>query len=111
MINWFFIGVALFIVTKLIIGARNKMLRVDALQRNGIRTQGIVLKNRLMLGRISVVRPVIQFTTLAGAVIEATDVNGTAMIIPKFAKGQRVTLFYQEDNPSNFTITSNGRYS
>jgi hypothetical protein len=42
-------------------------------RKNGVRTRGVVMHNTFHLGRISVARPVVRFTTQEGMVIEAED--------------------------------------
>lgn len=36
--------------------------------------------------------------------IETEDLNGWAMAIPRFSKGEKVALIYEEDNPTNFKL-------
>jgi hypothetical protein len=72
------------------------------LQQHGIRTQGIVIRNKFSWGRISVFRPIIRFTTTTGQGIEAVEYSGLELAVPRFSKGEEVALIYEENNPLNF---------
>lgn len=76
--------------------------------KNGVRARGVIVRNNFHLGRISVSRPVVQFTTQEGIAIEAEDTKGVAMAIPRFSVGKAVWVAYNRDNPRDFVILSSG---
>jgi hypothetical protein len=82
--------------------------RSENLKMSGIRTQGIVVRNKFCWGRMCVTRPIIQFQTQQGKTIEALDQNGAALAVPRFSKGTRVMLIYKEEDPTDFDISSEG---
>jgi hypothetical protein len=77
-------------------------------RKNGVRTRGVIVRNNFHVGRISVSRPVVQFTTQAGVLIEAEDIKGLAMAIPSFSAGKAVWVAYNSANPYDFVILSSG---
>jgi hypothetical protein len=77
-------------------------------RKNGVRTRGVIVRNNFHLGRISVSRPVVQFTTQEGIVIEAEDTKGVAMAIPRFSVGEVIWVAYNRANPHEFMILSSG---
>ncbi|GGF07916.1 DUF3592 domain-containing protein [Hymenobacter cavernae] len=102
--NWFFTIWALVIIGMATRHIFKEKLRTKNLRLHGIRAQGVVIRNKFHLSRISVFRPVIQFQTQQGEVIEADDLHGWAMAIPRFSKGEKVTVLYEEGNPTNFEL-------
>ena len=82
---------------------------MERLKSTGVRTHGEVLGNKIMWGRITVVRAIIQFTTVDGRVIKAED-QGSAMIIPEYNKRQKVMLLYDETNPKNFAVLNSANW-
>jgi hypothetical protein len=95
----------------LIIIGKAKDEEVEWFRRNGIQTQGTVIENTICWGRIIVVRPVVQFTTEHDEIIQALDENGSALAMPRFTVGQKVTLIYEKSNPRNFRISSSGAFA
>ena len=77
-------------------------------RKNGVQTQGLVVKNIFHLGRLSHFRPVVRFESQDGKVIEAEDTHGVAYAIPRFSKGATINLIYIKSNPEDFRITSRG---
>ena len=84
---------------------------VDELRQSGGRAQGVILRNKIHWGRITVVRAFVQFHTEDGQLVEAEDELGTAMAIPKFSAGQQVGLYYDKNNPKRFVIVTPGNFS
>ena len=80
-------------------------------RQNGIQTQGIIVENKLCWGQITVIRPIVKFTTQQGEVIQAMDENGLALAIPRFIKGQNIVLIYSKANPRNFRIMTSGDFA
>jgi hypothetical protein len=72
------------------------------LRQHGRQTQGVVVRNKIMWGRIIVIRPVVRFTTASGQVIEAVDHSGWASAFPRFTKGEKVVIRYHEQDPMQF---------
>ena len=83
----------------------------EAFRQNGIQTRGIIIENQLCWGESSVVRPVVQFTTKSGEVVQALDENGMALAVPRFSKGQNIMLIYNRENPHDFRIMTNGNFA
>jgi hypothetical protein len=75
-------------------------------RKNGVRTRGVIVRNNFHLGRISVSRPVVQFTTQEGVVIEAEDTKGMALAIPRFSVGEVIWVSYNRANPHDFIVLS-----
>ena len=102
--NWFFIIWALLAAGLAVRGFFKEKSRAENLRLHGIRTSGLVIRNKFHLSRISVFRPVIQFQTQQGEINETEDLNGWAMAVPRFSKGEKVALIYEEDSPTNFKL-------
>lgn len=77
-------------------------------RKNGVRARGVIVRNNFHLGRISVSRPLVRFTTQEGVVIEAEDTKGMAMAIPRFSSGKMIWVAYNRANPYDFVILSSG---
>jgi hypothetical protein len=73
-------------------------------RENGVRTRGVIVRNTFHLGRISVSRPVVQFTTREGIRIEAEYTKGIATAIPRFSAGEVVQVAYKKEKPYDFVI-------
>ncbi|WP_324679002.1 DUF3592 domain-containing protein [Hymenobacter sp. GOD-10R] len=104
--SWDFIIIGFMAVATLVFALYREETRTSQLKEHGIKTKGIVLKNKFHLSRASVFRPIVQFKTEQGQIIEAEDMNGIAIAIPRFSKGEEIILLYEEANPRNFTILS-----
>lgn len=105
--KWHLILVLLIVVNGvriLIRQVRKYFQQISSLKQHGIRTYGVVVRNKFLLGDPSVFRPLIRFTTQQGVVIEALERHGLAMAIPRFSKGEKVNVLYENDNPVNFKI-------
>jgi hypothetical protein len=76
--------------------------------KKGVRTRGVIVRNKFHLSRISVSRPIVQFTTQEGILIEAEDTKGWATAIPRFSVGKAVWVAYNSANPYDFVILSSG---
>lgn len=98
------VGVVLLVGLTLWLSKR----RADQLRATGVWTRGEVISHRIHAGRTTVLRPVVRFETKTGKVIEAEDTNGVAYAIPRFSQGTMVRLVYEETNPHNFQIESQG---
>jgi hypothetical protein len=83
-------------------GIYKERRRNEQLRQHGVQTQGVVVRNKFILGRVSVFRPVIRFATSTGEVVEAIDYSGWAAAFPRFAKGEKVRIIYEAGNPQNF---------
>jgi hypothetical protein len=79
--------------------------------QNAGRAQGLVVENKICWGRIIVVRPIVRFITQQGEIVQAIDEKGLAMAIPRFSKGQNITLLYNKENPYDFRIITNGDFA
>lgn len=106
--NLTFVAFALIAVIIAAYGFWRDSQQKDYLQEHGIRTSGIVIHNKFCFGRICVFRPIIQFQTQQGRTIEALDQHGPAMAIPRFSKGTKVMLVYEEENLTIFRVLSEG---
>ncbi|UYZ60754.1 DUF3592 domain-containing protein [Hymenobacter latericus] len=76
------------------------------LREAGARTKGVIIGNKLDIGRISVIRPIVRFETNTGKIVEAEDKNGVATLVPAYRKGAVVNVVYNEANPLDFEILS-----
>ena len=79
-----------------------------AFRANGLKAQGLVVKNVLELSDASTFRPLVRFTTQKGEVILAEDTQGVAFAVPRFAAGSTVNLIYNPHDPHDFRIVSPG---
>ena len=108
--GWPIILFGVVFITIFIWRLRQEFIRKRKLQLTGIRTSGIILSNKICWGRITVVRPIVQFQTVEGHTMELMDRHGVAMVFPRFSKGTKVVLLYDPANPANFNILSTGNY-
>ncbi|GAA4380513.1 DUF3592 domain-containing protein [Hymenobacter koreensis] len=83
--------------------------RKERLRVNGQYAQGIVVKNKIIWGRITVVKPVIRFEIQDGRIIEALYEHGVALAVPRHPKGATVTILYDAMNPDDFDIVAASR--
>ncbi|AWM31838.1 DUF3592 domain-containing protein [Hymenobacter nivis] len=102
--DWFFIVWMIFIAILAIRGYAKDYQQRQKLREHGVQVQGTVVRNKFILSRISVFRPVIRFETTQGETIEEIDYSGWAMAFPRFTKGEKVALIYELDNPKNFKL-------
>ena len=93
----------------LLVGLYGAKKRHDRLQVNGLRTQGVVVRNKIRWGKTIVVQPVVSFTTHDGRVIETLYEHGVALAVPRYPKGATVTILYDKMNPHDFDIIAASR--
>ncbi|OUJ74857.1 DUF3592 domain-containing protein [Hymenobacter crusticola] len=97
---WFILVASLATIHSLKVIRRSRRLFLK-----GIKAQGIIVGKTWTNGNTrSVVLPVIQFITTDGDVVKVTGNFG--MSIPTFYVGERVTLFYDAQNPQHFDLDS-----
>jgi|GEM_PF-3245497 len=77
-------------------------------RKQGVRVRGGIVRNEFHLGRTSVSRPVVRFTTTLGQVIEAEYPKGWATAIPRYSAGRAVWVAYNKTNPFDFVLLSPG---
>lgn len=85
------------------------------LQKSGIKTEGKVIRNEKYIENIVdyfnqvvpiiLYRPVIEFTTKDGLVLQATCDEGSNP--PTYKEGDIVNIIYPSNNPENFELESN----
>jgi hypothetical protein len=73
LMNWLFVCWFAFVGIMAIRGITQSLRKSAGLRQHGRQTQGVVVRNKVMWGRIIVIRPVVRFTTTSGQVIEAVD--------------------------------------
>ncbi|MBC6605912.1 DUF3592 domain-containing protein [Hymenobacter sp. BT188] len=74
------------------------------LRNEGLKALGTVVGFKTRWGRTTTVHPRIQFITQIGEVVEVEGHTGIA--IPLQRKGEKVTIYYEADNPKNFALDS-----
>ncbi|GGG40681.1 DUF3592 domain-containing protein [Hymenobacter glacieicola] len=79
------------------------------MQRNGVRVQGVVVRNKIKWGQNTTVRPIVRFTTHEGQTIEAELLHGVSFAIPRYPEGATVTVVYNRDNPYEYDVTGASR--
>ena len=107
--SWFYIAWAVLIIGLAIRSGIQEYLKRKRSRSASIRVQGIVIRNNFHPSQeVSVFRPVIRFQTRQGEIIEAEDQHGLALAVPRFSAGTKVVISYEETNPANFRILSEG---
>lgn len=99
----FVFGAMTVIAVFALIGAKQHH---DRMQTNGVRVQGVIVRNKIKWGRNTTVRPIVKFVTVEGQTIEAESEYGVAFAIPRYPKGAMVTVLYNRDNPLEFDIVA-----
>jgi hypothetical protein len=79
-------------------------LEHERLRKSGGRARGVIVHNNFHVGRISVFRSVVRFTTQEGVIVEAEYQKGIATAIPRFSIGAVVQVAYDKKNPYDFLI-------
>lgn len=100
----------LFVIAAFVWNLYNQAQRTEELRQQGGRAQGVVVGNKIKWGRHTVVRAVVQFRTEEGQLVEAEDELSTNTIVPKYAKGQQVVVYYDKINPQSFVIITPGNF-
>jgi hypothetical protein len=93
-------GVFALIVYKMVKHIRN----ATKLRNEGIKAFGTVVGFKTRWGRTTTVHPRIQFITQIGEIVEVEGHAGIA--IPLQCKSEKVTIYYESDNPKNFALDS-----
>jgi hypothetical protein len=88
---YFFVALLIGAVL-LVLLSKAKDMEMEWFRKNGIQTQGTVVKNTFCWGRISVTRPVVRFTTEHGEIIESMGEKGLALAVLRFSVGQKIIL-------------------
>jgi hypothetical protein len=97
------IGIA-GVLTVLYVGAKQ---RYDNIQADGVRVQGVVIRNKTNWGQITTVQPIIRFVTRDGQTIEAEYWIGEGFA--RYPEGVTVTIMYNQQNPYAFDIVNASR--
>jgi hypothetical protein len=108
---FYIISIILTVSVLLIVSGKTIDFENGVFRQNSIQTKGVIVKNKSCLGRITVIRPVVQFTTHNGEVVQALDESSSALAIPRFSEGQQIVLIYNKENPYDFRIVSNGHFA
>jgi hypothetical protein len=90
-------------VRRIIKQLRNTKELIDT----GIKTTGVVIGYKTRLTHTLNSHPKFQFTTLLGEVVEVEARMGISLsTLHLYQKGSRVTIYYEAQNPKNFTLDS-----
>lgn len=99
-----FIVYALVIMGAILLAAYMEHEQNNKLRKTGGRVRGVIVRNNFHIGRTSVFRPVVRFTTPEGVVIECEYQKGVALAVPQFSDGTAIWVAYDKKNPSDFLI-------
>ncbi|NVO85834.1 DUF3592 domain-containing protein [Hymenobacter sp. P5252] len=78
----------------------------DRMQEHGVYAHGVVVRNKVIWGRIITVRPIVRFATQHGQMIEKLSTAGSAFAVPRYPQGTKVVLLYDPEDPHEFMIES-----
>ncbi|MGI4874517.1 MAG: DUF3592 domain-containing protein [Janthinobacterium lividum] len=102
--DWIFVLIFVVGALGLTFGLYLVHLQRERLEATGGRVKGVVVRNKLHLGRNTVMYSVVRFTTVEGVVVEAEHSNTIATALPGYSMGDEVQVAYDKANPSDFII-------
>ena len=100
--NGYLIVLLLAIAVAVTFRMLREIKRIKRLHERGIRVGGIITGHKTRIRRTITVRPLVQFITQQGTLIEVESKIG--MAIPTRIKGERVLVLYDEENPKSIML-------